>query len=69
MAHEPGEQTLKVTHDADRPPRGSGPQAVLVAERSGTERRLPRAIDHGLVCVRPRSRAGLDRIRLALLYA
>ncbi|MFI5884866.1 hypothetical protein [Streptomyces sp. NPDC051554] len=69
MAHEPGEQTLKVLHDADRPPRGSGPQVVLLAEWSGTERQLLRAVDHGLVCVRPRSRAGLDRIRLALLYA
>ena len=67
VAHELDEETVKVMHDADRPPRGSGPQVVLVAERFGTERQLLRAVDHGLVCVLPRSRAALDRIVLALL--
>ena len=30
VAHELDEETVKVMHDADRPPRGSGPQVVLV---------------------------------------
>ncbi|MEV0908002.1 hypothetical protein [Streptomyces hokutonensis] len=69
VAHELDEQTLKVMHDADRPPRGNGPQVVLVAERFGTEQQILRAVDHGLVCVLPHSRTGLDRIVLALLRA
>ncbi|MEV0905507.1 hypothetical protein [Streptomyces hokutonensis] len=67
VAHELDEQTLKVMHDADRPPRGSGPQVILVTERFGTEQQILRAVDHGLVCVLPRSRTGLDRIVPALL--
>ncbi|MFI6551112.1 hypothetical protein ACIBO9_48580 [Streptomyces prunicolor] len=68
MAHELGEQTLKVMHDADvRREEAGRAEVVLGVERFGTERQLLRAVDHGLVCVRPRSRAGIDRIVLALL--
>jgi DNA-binding NarL/FixJ family response regulator len=66
LAPELDEQTLKVLHDADHPPREGGPRVVLVAERVGTKQ-LFRAVDHGLVSVLPRSRAGIDQIVLALL--